>query len=435
LRDAGAAFYGALTAAPALTEALEADGTPGPFVADSLGEARAAIDQALEALAARDEAGLETATHRLRALRDRLEGVFQPGDERLAAKDVIVADRLADLAAELERAAFGLSAQPGDARARRNAIHLDWRWAGLNAIRAAAAVLLAGTIWIGTGWSGFGAMMMASVAPNVALMSLRERPSSDAMDMVWGVAAATVLGLFYLLWVLPQIAGFPLLAMWLAPPLTIAAAMMTVPRLTFMGVGFGVFFITLLSPSNPMAYSPEAFLNSALATIAGALLTAIAYRLVLPVDVRALSRHLLVEIRRELAELLTRPRQVSAQEWEGRMHDRMRLLVARLRAANIRSDSALRSGFAALRLGRDVLRLRALVAEDSFADRISREALADLGGPHRSASLAWSAVALRARAAGLEPAQAGPILRAAAILPAMDALVAGRRRFFEQALS
>lgn len=434
LRDAGAAFYGALTAAPALTEALDVAHTPEPLVSDGIDEARAAIDRALDALATGDDVGFEAAAGRLRVVRDRLEDIFRSGDERFAPQVVIAADRLADLAAELERAAFGLSAAGGAARTLRNPIHLDWRWAGLNAIRAAAAVLLAGSIWIGSGWSGFGATMMASVAPNVALMSMRERPSSDAMDMVWGVAAATALGLFYLLWVLPQITGFPLLSMWLAPPLAIAAAMMTVPRLAFMGVGFGVFFITLLAPSNPMAYSPEAFLNHALATIAGALLTAIAYRIVLPVDVKALSRHLLVDIRRELAELLARRKPVSAPEWEGRMHDRMRLLVARLRAANIRSDSALRSGFAALRLGRDVLRLRALVAQDPIAEQASREALAELGGPHRTAALARSAEALKARAAALEPAQAGPILRAAAILPAMDALVAGRRQFFRQAL-
>lgn len=433
LRDSAAAFYGALTAAPAVTEALESAGAE-PFVVESRHEAEAAIDEALAALAARDDAALQDARRRLGALRQRLEGVFESGVERLAPTSVVAVDRLADLVAELERAALGLSDETAEWRVRRNATHLDWRWAGRNAARAAAAVLLAGSLWFGLGWSIFGATMMASVAPNVALLSLRERPSADAMDMVWGVAAASVLGLFYLLWVLPQITGFPLLAMWLAPPIMISAAVMTVPRLMFSGIGFGVFFVTLLGPSNPMVYDPNVFMNNALATIAGAALTAIAYQLVLPIDIRALSRHLLVEIRRDLGELLQRGKSVSALEWEGRMHDRMRLLVARLRAANIRSDSALRSGFAALRLGRDVSRLRALVAPDPAADRLAREALATLGGPRRGAALAGAAEALRVRAAELEPGQAAPILRAAAILPSIDALVAGRRRFFEQAL-
>ncbi len=276
--------------------------------------------------------------------------------------------------------------------------------------------------------------MMASAAPNVALLALRERPSADAMDFVRGVAMATLLGFFYLLWVLPQITGFPLLALWLAPPILVSAALMTSPRLMFVGIAFGVFFITLLAPSNPMIYNPEAFMNNALATIAGAALVSLVYLIVLPVDAQGLRQHLLAEIRRDLADLLLRRKPVSAPEWEGRMHDRMRLLIARLRAANISSDASLRSGFAALRLGRDVLRLRALLAADPASDQLARDALSSLAGPERAAALARTAAGLRARAAELDPATSAQILRAAAILPSIDALVAGRRRFFQQVL-
>ena len=107
------------------------------------------------------------------------------------------------------------------------------------------------------------------------------------------------------------------------------------------------------------------------------------------------------------------------------MHDRMRLLIARLRAANISSDASLRSGFVALRLGRDVLRLRALLAADPASDQLARDALSSIAGPERAAALARTAAALRARAAGLDAATSAEILRAAAILPSIDALVAG----------
>ncbi len=51
--------------------------------------------------------------------------------------------------------------------------------------------------------------MMTGVIPNIGLFALRERPSEAVIDFVWGVCAATALGLFYLLWVLPQITDFP----------------------------------------------------------------------------------------------------------------------------------------------------------------------------------------------------------------------------------
>jgi uncharacterized membrane protein YccC len=272
------------------------------------------------------------------------------------------------------------------------------------------------------------------VAPNIALLALRERPSADAMDFVWGVGLATLLGFFYLLWVLPQITGFPLLALWLAPPMAISAALMTIPRLMFIGIAFGVFFITLLAPSNPMVYSPETFMNNALATMAGAALVSLVYLIVLPVDARGLRQHLLTEISRDLADLLARRKVLSAPEWESRMHDRLRLLIARLRAANIRSDASLRSGFAALRLGRDVLRLRTLLAADPASEQIARDVLSSLASPNRRAALAGVAARLRERAVELEPARAAQVLRAAAMLPSIDALVAGRRRFFQQVL-
>lgn len=433
-RDAAAAFYGALTAAPALSESLDKLAAPEPRLDEVLALSDRGIDGALNALAAEDDQKLAAAAEQLKIQRQRCESIFAPGGPHMADAAVVAVDRLADLLAELERAARGLTGKTTGEAPLRNATHLDWPWAVRNAFRAGAAILLAGALWIGLGWSFYGSTMVAGAAPLVALLAMRERPSADALNIVWGVGLGALLGLFYLLWVLPQITGFPLLALWLAPPLAIAVALMATPALVFVGTGFGVFFITLLAPSNPMAFDPEMFLNNALATMLGAALVSFVFAAVLPVDAQALRRHVLTMIQNELADVLMRRKIMSAPEWEARMHDRLRLLMARLRAANISADSSLRSGFAALRLGRDILRLRALVAHDAEAERIARAALPSLGRADRSATLKATAQALRARAEQLAPDQAASVLRAAAILPAIDALVAGRRRFFEQAL-
>ena len=82
-----------------------------------------------------------------------------------------------------------------------------------------SAVLLAGALWFGLAWSaGPDDDGLGVVPPSACSPCVKGRPRTRC-DFVWGVGAAALLGLFYLLWVLPQITGFPLLALWLAPPL------------------------------------------------------------------------------------------------------------------------------------------------------------------------------------------------------------------------
>ncbi|MBB4198004.1 hypothetical protein CCR94_05105 [Rhodoblastus sphagnicola] len=433
LREAAAGMFGALTAAAALTEALPAQ---GPVLAALLDETRAALVLAGQGLADNDLGRLRRAINALDDLGVRAHAALvAPGTLNDSAA-LLAGDRLSDLLGELVRALSGLDvSREGILRnaPRRNAIHLDTEWAVRNGVRGALAVMLGGALWFETAWPT-GATMLAGLTPNVVLLSLRERPSSDAAHLLWGIVLGALLGLFYLLWVLPQITDFPLLALWLAPPVFLAAAAMTSPAAMFYGIGFVVFFITLLAPTNPMTYDPAFFLDSALATLVGAGLTVLVHRYILPVNARALRRHLLEEISGDLARALSAPEPPEAGVWETRMHDRMRLLVARLRAANVPAEITLRNGFAALRLGRDVLRLRGLLAGDAWATQRALEAISARICGRRDA-LANAALFLRARADLPDVAErASAMRRAAALLPAVEALVGSHRHFFRQAL-
>jgi uncharacterized membrane protein YccC len=257
------------------------------------------------------------------------------------------------------------------------------------------------------------------------------------IDFVWGVVAAAALGLFYLLWAFPQITGFPLLALWLAPPLVFGGAAATTPRLMFFALGFTVFFITLVAPGNPMTYDPAGFLNNAFALIVGSALTALAYQLILPVDARMLRRHLLIDLQRDFAAVLRGRKPMRADEWEARMHDRIRLLMARLRGANLGGDAPLRSSFDAIRLGRDILRLRALLGPDPEALAVARRGIAPMAeGKAQGVVLKALEDSVDAmRALGLRPEGAAHALRARAILQSIAATYAHRSRFFRQAAS
>ena len=439
LRDASSAMLGVLTSGPSLTDLLASQKDAHPLRDDWLIAADLALARARDALARRDDSAVADAALDLGRMRRELEATMEAsGSAALTPERIGLADRLADFIGEMERCLLGLPHPETRAasRVKRNANFLDWSWAIKNAARAGLTVLIAGALWFETAFAS-GAIMMTGVIPTIGLFALHERPSRAVIDFVWGVVAAAALGLFYLLWAFPQITGFPLLALWLAPPLVFAAAAATTPWLAFFAAGFSVFFITLVAPSNPMVYDPTGFLDNAYALIDGAGLTALAYQLILPVDARMLRRHLLIDLQRDLAAVLRGRKAMRAEEWESRMHDRMRLLTARLRGANMGGDAPLRSGFDAIRLGRDILRLRALLESDPEALAIARRGVAPMAeGKAQGAVLAALKASVDAmRALGLRPEGAAQAMRAQAILHSIAAIYAHRSRFFQQAAS
>jgi uncharacterized membrane protein YccC len=441
LRAASAAMHGVLSAAPALREALAQPVAWASPVTDWLHDAEALLAQAEGALAQHDAAELEEIAANVRRLADEMDSFFTggAGDAPNLSEDMlIVADRLGDFLGELSQSLAGLTRLEtgrGEMNPTRNAIHLDWTWAGLNAMRAAIAILIAGSLWIGLAWPQ-GAMMMLGVVPTIGLFAMRERPSSDVLQFAWGTVAAALLGLFYLLWVLPQINSFALLAMWLAPPLAFAAAAATFPAVAFFAQGLAVFLVTLLAPSNPMVFDPGAFLNNAFAVTSGCIVTALVYRIVLPVDARRLKRHLMREVQRDLIAVLRSSSPTDSRQWESRMHDRMRLLSARLRAASIDARRSMGAAFDALRLGREVFRLRKLTDTDAELLAATESSLIPIA---EGRSRAEALQALTRARQGLEarraerPEESARILRVEAALSSIAALYARRARFFQQA--
>jgi len=427
LRSAALAMFGTLSAAASAHGALER--LPAERHPEDLREAFLAI---LDALAA-DPADLSDCRARLLALEQSLE-------ERISADDLPLTtalDRLDELAEQIRFATEGALALTGGAPLRRIKVwrHRDLSWGLINGLRACIAVWLAAALWTVTAWPS-GATMVAMIVPNIGLLALRDRPSRDAIDFVIGTILASGVGLLYLCLILPSISGFPLLALVLAPPLLIGVAASMKPRTVFIGVGFYVFFITLLAPANPMSYDPTAFLNGALVTIGGAVITVAAYRLILPVSPR---RHVLALVRAIQQDLqsLLRNSAISRDGWEGRMHERLIALGARMRAAGAWQDGLLRGGFASLRLGREVLRLRSLLSGDAEAWALCRPAagaLLEMNSHPLEALEACrqSADSLALLAASREAEAARPPVRAAASLTEIAVLLGRHRRFFQK---
>ncbi|PWV61238.1 FUSC family protein [Plasticicumulans acidivorans] len=431
LRSTAVAMFGALTAAAAAQEALaRLPAAQRAALAGTLDE----FGAVLQSLAAGVVPGpqLEVQEAQLAACAARLESAFVADD--LARLSVL--DRLRELADELALCLDGLAALSGQRPLRRSvrlAHHRDYGWAAINATRSALVVWLAGALWFVSAWP-MGELMLAMIVPNIGLLSLRDHPARDAVDFVIGSSLASLAAYLYLIAVLPQISGFALLALALGIPLLLAVVASMRPATAFIGVGFYVFFITLLAPTNPMVYAPETLLNSALATVGGAIITAVVYRLVLPVGSRRHVRALVAAIHDDLYLLIRERSLDAAPHWESRMHERLVQLGARLRAEGSLRERLMRSGFAALRIGREVLRLRVALRDDEAARLASAPAVAalrELPQAPRRAVRACHEAAERLLALAADAGDDGRTrLRSAAAFAEIGILLGRHRLFF-----
>ena len=367
-----AAMFASLTAAAAAHDALTtARDHPGEQTAalltlvDTLSVEMDALSSLLAGQELATQAGSIKATlQKLAVLKSQIEdSLFSSDFHALRAFD-----RLDDLFDDLTLAVEGLTGllhKRASSRQVKLAYHIDWRWAAINGVRATLAVWLAAALWIFTAWPA-GGMMIGAIVPTVGLLSLRDRPDLDALEFVKGISLATLAGLFCLLYVLPHISGFPLLVVVLGTFIFWGALQTTHPQRAFLGVGFLVFFLTLLAPTNAMRYDIAAFLNNSLAVLCGAALTSIIHRVVLPIHPRQHVRTLVANIRSDVQAIAGQWPTVSLAAWETRMHDRLLQLAARLRTAGGPGEDLLHGTHAALRIGREIIRLRELLK--SLAD-------------------------------------------------------------------
>lgn len=453
IRASLAAMFGVLAAGASVHDALRRAGERtrtdtelAQIVADSL-TLLSQIDAALDIAEPRAEAAcLAGLYHRFFSLGERVAAGLDPTDLAL----LVAHDRLAELLDELRIGLAGMIvlragrpvalAEDATGRVRhpnRLGFHLDW-WAGLiNGVRAALAVWIAGAVWI-SGWP-YGWMMVTMVVPNAGLLALRDHPERDSVDFIKGCTAAIVMGWVCLLYLLPLTDGFAGLCLVLGPCLFLGALLAANPKAPLLGVAISVFFLTLLTPTNPMVYDANLYLNMALPTIGGAILTMIVFRLVLPSNPRGRVRAMVRTLRRDIQALLDSRHAVTPIDWETRMHDRLLQLIARMRVAELQQDWLVRGGFASLRIGREIIRIRRLLA-DYADDTLITAAMAPPRQALRQLDRAPTAAvrALRNSAGRLldlavtERTTAAPALaRVAASLLEVAVLVGRNRRFFQ----
>jgi len=268
----------------------------------------------------------------------------------------LLADRLAEAALGIQRAANGLLLIKDPGRAAPFAVKSmfvipDVLPALVNAARILVTMIVMEALWIVTAWPN-GAQALTFAAVVVILFSPQaERAYGVALGFLIGTVMASVVAAIVAFAVLPTIDSYVAFSLVLALVFIPAGALMTVPSQMAAFTGVTINFIPLVSPSNPMVYNIEQFYNTSAGLTAGVAAGVMAFRLIPPLSPAFRTRWLLKLTLRDLRHLAARPSWRSTTRWEN--HG-----IGRLSQLPDQTDPLQRSQLlAAVTIGTQIIRL------------------------------------------------------------------------------
>jgi uncharacterized membrane protein YccC len=147
------------------------------------------------------------------------------------------------------------------------------------ALRAGCALLLAGAIWVATGWHS-GPLLVAFTAVAISLFAIRPNPLDTALDfLASGSVGAGAAVLFYAT-LTPHLSHAIGVALAEGTMVFLAVALASVLSNAFWASGFCMVFLAITDPTALADTTAGAVSMHALGVIAGGVLAALAYRVV-----------------------------------------------------------------------------------------------------------------------------------------------------------
>lgn len=219
-------------------------------------------------------------------------------------------------------------------RGQENPLHLDFTLATMNAVRAFCALIVAGLIWIETGWDGARAGMVL-VGILCSLMSTFPRPLLAVQSYARGFGLALVASALLQFMFVPMISNFEMLALLLAPLLYAVAVGLASPPTTGTGIGLGLTTFLLLGPVNTGLGQNSAtqWFEFAGAYTCSTVLALSVYALIFPFRPVLRIRRLHKENCEQVYALLKTPPTDEQQfAYESRMFDRLTMMLGLLPA-------------------------------------------------------------------------------------------------------
>lgn len=279
---------------------------------------------------------------RFDAAADRVEFLDEPLPPRMRSlawalrwEQARLLQQLSELIELNEAIQQGRGASCPHVQGQASALHLDFRLAGMNAVRAFLALFLAGWLWIETAWDGARSGVIL-IGVMCSLMATLPRPLLASQNYNRGLLVALLLSAVYQFALLPMFTDFEMLAVCLVPLLYLAAVGLASPMTAGIGMGIGLISLLMIGPQNVGAYHNSAmqWFEFAGGYAAAGGLAMVVFALVFPFNPQKRMARLFRQTREDVHEYVTAPASVARQfDFESRMLDRLSAMIGLLPAA------------------------------------------------------------------------------------------------------
>ncbi|WP_199098907.1 FUSC family protein [Dyella sp. ASV21] len=226
-------------------------------------------------------------------------------------------------------------------------------------IRTFLTMITLSVFWLWTGWPfGPSAMLLATIFSG--LMAASPNPVANTVNTWIGYAVGMTAAYFVVFYLMPGSDGFVMLFLVTAPLLAVGPYLTTRnATLPGIGAGYTLGYVYILALKNPMVYSPEHFLNDAIASLFGLMMSATAF-MVIPtvIGTEWLRRRQLVQLRRQVALAATAPLQGLVYRFETENRDLFHQIVQFTQPNSAESRALLGWALAVHDSGRALIELR-----------------------------------------------------------------------------
>ncbi|MFT8676639.1 MAG: FUSC family protein [Acetobacter sp.] len=279
----------------------------------------------------------------------------------LAPATLAALDNTRDALVQMDLALYNLTSLRREKARAAIVPYLEWPMALRNGARGAAIAMLAGMLWYVFHWSTGPLLILYVVAASSLLATLPSAAKASPM-MAAGTALAVPMGFLCHTLALPRIDGYPLLWLSLCVFLLPGVWLQFHPRLGLPAFGYVVFFLMMLSVTNPIVYNDLELTNNWMTMLAACALLALVFRVILPADHRLDAARLVTSVTRGVQKLARAPHNRAMQwvAWEGLQLQKISRLMMRLSfiPTGLDRQGYTDAAFAALSLGRLIVRLR-----------------------------------------------------------------------------
>ncbi|MCY1402914.1 p-hydroxybenzoic acid efflux pump subunit AaeB [compost metagenome] len=247
------------------------------------------------------------------------------------------------------------------------ALFLDYPLAAINGMRAFLTLLLAGAIWIQTGWDGARAGMVL-VAVLCSLMSSFPRPMAACQNYARGFVLALPVSAVYQFLLIPTVGDFEMLALLLLPFLYLVAVSLASPVTAGIGMGLGLSSLLMFGPQNVGAWQNSAiqWFEFAGAYVGSVALSLLVFAVLFPFNGALRMQRLHQRARADVRALINaEPTDQVRYAFESRMSDRLNTMTGLLPAAPDRlSRARFDASLSAFSLGVALSRLKGQMADN-----------------------------------------------------------------------